>query len=392
MCLCFGNIGGALQVDRILTILFSPLLFVNIMKVGCGYARLMLKLLSIIYFFMIISLAWTPDLIEAVKEIIYYFVHFLLFLEIIVFARFAYNPLKSISSGWLMAVLLCSMVAIWELKTGNHLGMAYDQDEMMNAGSFALEHLTASVTFMNYNSYNTFLCFSFPWIFYIMLDKSRRTTEKWLSLIALILSLLIMLINASRGSVLSAVIMFVIYYYFSKKTLVKNVITMFILFLALMVILYYGEEITAAFLLRVSDGKMFSDENRATVWMNALAIYFETFGVGVGIGGLQAAMKQYAPGGITITHNFLLEILVQYGIITTIMVVCYLIKIFVWARKVEISRKIVIMMSLLSMPLYGIIDSGYLLNTHLYILMATLYTFANYEHIRRNYASIRETA
>lgn len=392
VCIFFGNFGGAFQVDRLLAILFLPWLFANIGKKGCEYTRDLTKVLACFYIYMLISFIWTPDKQEAIKEVVYYLVHFILFLELVLFARFANMPLKWVSRGWMIAVLICSVIAYWEITTGQHLSLAKDQGSSFNTGSMIVEHMTASVTFNNYNSYVTLLCFSYPWIFYVMLDKERKLLEKLIALVALIMASLVIIINASRGGVLSMIIMLLIYYWYSEKSWMKNmVLILFIMFLGY-VLIQYGESITAVIAARASGGAMFEDEARSIIWTNALETFADTFGFGVGIGGLSEAMKEYAHGGITVTHNMILEILVQYGVIITFVVVWFLWRQFRKSLKVERSRKIVLMMALITMPVYAIIDSGYLLTTHLYVLMATIYIFANYELIKRPNGTLRKTA
>ena len=197
VCTCFGIFGGAFQVNRILAILLLPGLIPLLYKKGFTYAMTISQLLLLIYLFMAASFICTPDREEGVKELFYYIVHFVLFLELIVFARNARNPLKNISRGWLVAVLLTSIVAFWEITTGNHLSYAKDQGDAFNTGSAIIERMTASVTFANYNSYVTYLCFCYPWILYIFIDKSRSLLEELLASVALISASLVIIINAS---------------------------------------------------------------------------------------------------------------------------------------------------------------------------------------------------
>ena len=154
----------------------------------------------------------------------------------------------------------------------------------------------------------------------------------------------------------------------------------------------YGEELTALFIARASDGGMLTDDARSVIWTNALLAFRDSFGFGVGIGGLSASIAKYAHGGITVTHNILLEILVQYGVAILLVFLYFLLRLFRKSLRVERKRKIVLMMSLVAMPVYAIIDSGYLLNTHFFVLIASIYIFANYELIKRPNSRIRQTA
>lgn len=381
-CICFGCIGGAFQVDRILAVLFSPYLFSIMRKEGLAYARNIFRVLLLCYVYMAISFIWTPDKAEAAKELVYYPVHFLVFIEIIVFSRFAENPLKALSKGWLVAVFLCSIVAIWEFTTGQHLSMAKDQGDVFNTGTEIINRFYASVTFINYNSYVTFLCFSFPWIFYMLVDKDRRTFEKMLVFVVLIIASISVIINASRGGVLSILIMLVAYWLFSKKTSIKSFFFIGVIILLGFLLIRYGGNITAVFFSRASEGGMFSDDARSSIWSNVLKAFGTTWGFGVGIGGVTEAMRTLTNSRVLSPHNLFLEILVQYGLIITIVVLVFLWRLLKKSLKVERNRKIVLMMAFLALPAYSIIDSGYLLGVHFYVFLATVYVFANYELVK----------
>lgn len=373
--LCFGDIGGPVRVVRVLAILFIPLFFRLLNKNGCGYVRKAFKILSIIYCYMLLSFIWTPDKEEAVKELVYYPIHFFLFLELILFSRFARNPIRSIRNGWLIAVLTCSMVAFWEITTGNHLSMALQTSDVANLGTEVVKRMCASVTFGNYNGYVTFLCYGFPWIFFCLIEGGRGGFEKLLSFILLVFSFLTIIINASRGGLLAVSVMLLVYYFLTKKTFVKNVTLACFILLAAYLLINYGSVLTAVMAARASDGGLFSDNARSEIWSNALLAFFSSFGFGTGIGSIDVAMSRFARGGITSPHNMFFEMLVQYGIIITFMFVRFLWRLFVRARQIENNRMIVMMMALIAMPLYSIINSGYLLHPHFYVLLASMYVF-----------------
>ena len=390
--LCFGRIGGAFEVERLLAILLAPILYVNIFKTGCGYARLIFKWLVLFYLFFVVSILWSPDKMEGIKELIYFLIEFILFLELIVFARFAMNPMKSLSNGWLITVLLCSLVAIWEITTGNHLSYAEDQNYMRNIGDEIIQQRAASVTFGNYNSYVAFLCFSFPWIVYLFFEKGRSFFSIIFTILVLIMGLIVVIFNASRGGFLSVIIMLVVYVTLSKKSIKKSLFFIVLFSLIGFVIIKYGDSIFALIIARSSDGGLISDDSRSEIWSNTLKAFSDTYGMGVGVGGVIPSITQYAHGGISVPHHLILEILVEFGIIITLVVLLFIFRLFFKSMKVERHRKVVLLMSLLSMPIYSIIDSRYLFSSHFYALLATIYIFANYELIKRPNGTLRQTA
>lgn len=383
-CLCFGNVGGALQVDRILAILLAPAMLSGFSKAHNLYLNKLLKGLFLIYLYILISIFWTSDSGEGLKELVYYPVHFTLMVEIIVFSRKAMNPLNSLSLGWFNMALLCSLVAIWEITTGNHLNVAREEASSFNTGVTIVQHLTASVTFNNYNSYVTILCYSFPWIFYNLIGLEKRLLIKVLSFPVLIISTVIIIINASRGGVLAIILMVITYVLISKKAKITSIIIISLIAVVAYVILQYRDTLFAVLTARASEGGMFTDDARSVIWSNALKTFSTSMGFGIGVGGLDASMAQFSKGGINVTHNMFLEVLVQYGVIVFLAVLIFLLRLFKRAFRVEGHRKEVLLMSFVSMPAYFIIDSTYLLTCHYYVLIATLIVFANYELIRYN--------
>lgn len=391
-CTCFGIIGGAWQVGRILAVVLLPWLIVNYGKKGYGYVRNIFKVIAIFYVYMLVSFIWTPDRLAGMKELVYYLVHFILFLELLVFSKAANNPLRSLSRGWMVAVLLCSIVAYWEISTGNHLNISIEHGDTFNTGDLILHRMYASVTFGNYNSYVTFLCFSIPWIMYVIMDSERALVERILAGTSIVMASLAIVINASRGGVLSIIIMLVVYFLFSEKTRFKNIVFVALIGLFFYVLVQYGSSFTEVLSYRTSDQSMLEDDTRIRIWGNALRAFAKSAGFGVGIGGMRAAMEMVSTGGIAAAHNLFLEILLQYGIVIAIVFLVFLWKNFKKSLKVERNRKIVLMMAFISMPVYTIIDSGYLLGVPLYVLLATIYVFANTEHIKSDSKAVNKIA
>lgn len=383
----FGELGGAFQLPRILALMLFPVI-VSHYRSCLYYTKPAIIFFILFYAYSLFSMLWTPDIEEGVKELVYYPIHFLLLIEILICSKFAVNTLKSLSTGWLLSVMFCAVVAVWELTTGNHLGTDTTAEHAFYAGG--LNRFTASATFGNYNGYVTFLCFSVPWLFYILLDD-RVLVSKLTTLAVLITSSLIIIIDASRGGLLSLGIMIMVYFVFSKKDSGKTLIFLLLIVGFVYGVYKYGSDITTIIEARSSDGAMFSDDSRMLIWSNALNVFADTWGLGVGIGGLKKGIEPYAHGEIAITHNMFLEMLVQYGIIITLVFMSYLVNTFIKALKTERNIKIVLMMAYVAMPVYMIINSGYLLSPWLYVLIATIIVFTNYERIKSANKILRKT-
>lgn len=379
-----GSIGGSLQIPRLLAILFMP----EMLKVRGQCRFYTAKLRQIVVAFIVfaaISLVWTPDFINGVKHVVYFIVHFLLFFEILIFSRVAKDPIKSIVTGWLAFVICCSIVSIWELVTDQHFAVSvFDSDTAYNLGNGnIISRRFTSVTFGNHNGYCTVLCFAAPWAFYGLIS-AKKLLQRILCISCVFLPLLFILIDASRGALLTLAVYFVIYIIFCPSRKVK-----FFSVVAFAAVLYYAiTELSDIFVIisaRASNQGMLSDDSRFSIWGNALKAYFDTFGIGTGAGGLQIAMEKYAKGDINITHNMLLELLVQYGFVFAGIFVVFLLKLF---RKsihlLDKSRRMTLLMVFCAFPLYSIINSGYLQMAPLFALFASVFVFVNLETIKYN--------
>lgn len=378
----FGNIGGALTAPRLLGLLLVPKLFGIVNRENLKYLSSLRYWCVAFYVFALISMLWTPDKAEGFKELVYYLVHFLIFFEVIVFSKKALSPLQSITIGFALCVLLTSVVGFWELTTDNHLAYSkFDEATASNLGGEIVLRKFASVTFGNFNAYITYLCFCLPFLLYGFSLEEKLL--KWMSFIAIDIAIVLILCNASRGGMFTIVICLAVFFLMSQKN--KSLIYSFIVLIGgLLYLLYkYGESILFILTLRLSDGGATADDSRFEIWSNALKVLVEYCGFGCGIGGMFAAMEQFAKGGITVTHNIFLEVLCQYGVIFCFAFVFFLFKQFKTGLKLlDKKRRVLLTVALVSFPMTGIINSGYLLTPQLFIVLASIYVFANYERIR----------
>ena len=229
-------------------------------------------------------------------------------------------------------------------------------------------------------------------IVYLFFEKGRSFFVIFFTIFVLIMGLIAVIFNASRGGFLSVIIMLVVYVTLSKKSIKKSLFFICLFSLIVFLVFQYGDSIFALIIARSSDGGLINGDSRSEIWSNTLKAFSDTYGMGVGVGGVIPSITQYAHGGIPVPHNLFLEILVEFGFIITFIVLLFIVRLLFKSMKVERHRKVVLLMSLLSMPVYTIIDSRYLFSSHFYALMATIYIFANYELIKRPNGTLRQTA
>ena len=308
----------------------------------------------------------------------------LLFLEIVVFSRHCENALNVIVWSWIVAVLLTAIVAIWEIRTDEHLWVSKVQDEryMRNGREMVLQHV-ASATFNNFNSYVTFLSISLPFILYAIYQNGNNRMKR-VGLITIAVIVFIMGNNASRGGVLcTGINLFVLFLYvlFQKSSKGKTR-SLLLLFLGLFIIYYFWEQLSYIFTVRMQNASLIEDESRGDLARSAIDVTFgEYYGLGAGMGGGSEAMRLHRQGsGLWATHNFFLEFLVNYGAIWFLALLLFLLKLFAKGiRLKERGRQLVMVASLLSLIPLNVIDSGYLDSPSTWAFYASLIVFVYYE-------------
>lgn len=203
--LSFGNLGGSSTPLRLIAVpIFIFALSYSFKKVNNRYLVELHFFLVFFLIYMFLSVIWSINYEQALKEIIYFFVHASILLSLVYFARKAAHPIKSICVGWALSVAITVPVAIIELLFDWHLPVSlHEADTMINYGEGQIsQKIFASVTFGNWNGYVAFLCFSLPFLIGCA-HLSRLRSTKFLSLILILFVGVIVIINASRGGVVA---------------------------------------------------------------------------------------------------------------------------------------------------------------------------------------------
>lgn len=277
--LAFGIWGGALQVVRLLAIFFAPIMLKHVIT----YKRYVKNLFLFFLFLLlygVFSLLWSPDKIRGIEELIYYIVHFFVFFEILIFSLYAKFPIRSLSLGWMCAIIITLIVAIWEIMTDNHLPMSVQESELsLNTGVEIIQRRFASVTFGNYNAYVTFLCFALPFVFYGILSEKGLNLKKLTSIIVVLLSVVVILYNASRGGLICLIVMFIISLLTASNNKQKFRLLFFVAIMLGGLLYFIGENMLAAIIARSADGGLFEDSSRIYIWNVALKTFVDTLGL-----------------------------------------------------------------------------------------------------------------
>lgn len=378
----FGGIGGSMQVNRILAILFAPLLLINLKKCF-HWLKLYLMFFVFVIIYGIVSLMWTPSVSEGIKDILYFIVHFLLFFEVLVFSRFARNPLNSISLGCLTAIILTLIVAFWEIVTDNHLPMSFQESNtMMRSGREIIIRQFASVTFGNYNGYVTYLCFLLPFVFYNLVPL-KRTMKNVVSMVTILLSAIVVIFNASRGGTLCFAIMLIVFFYIQRRKKRYIFTLSVLLIISVFIISRFSENLFLVIAIRLAENG-FEDSSRIEIWEVAFRALLETFGFGTGMGGLSPWMESIDCNVISVPHNLFIELFAQLGVVIGLIVTLYILKLYFKSLRIkELNIKIPVLIALVTLPIASIINSGYLFVGYLFTYFASIIVFVKYNHSRQ---------
>lgn len=383
--LFFGLLGGALQVPRLLGVIFLPLLLTNI-NFLCHNRKVkeLLKFFLFFFSYCIISVVWTPDKVIALKEFFYFSTETAYLLEIILFSMKSNKPLQSILNGWYIFVIITFPIALFEIFMDVHLGMStFESDAMVNVGGGIIaQKRFASVTFGNYNTYATVLCLGTPFMLLKTLHRESFFKELFNYIVLLVLLYIVVTI-ASRGALLALGIIFLIYiYYRHKLKFSSNKFLSFLLLLLLVLgLFYYGNEIFEQVTNRmtkseVKDEALFEDAGRINIILVTLEASVNNLFIGHGIGSMLPVLTEYK-ASIPIAHNLLLEILLQYGFIITLYFIVFICNIYLRGfYSYDLRFKFFIYSTLFSLPIISVINSGYLHMLFIWAFFASLFSIA----------------
>lgn len=394
--LAAGNLFGPLQLPRVIAFLLAiPCLSkLHVLKRVLGTKRIWIALFLI---FSFVSCLWTPaGISEGLVASVYNLVHVLLFIEILVFSKYARNPFKAISLGFLVALFITAVIGFWEMATDNHLSTSKLEEARIGKSGGDNEIFVryfAAATFFNFNTYVIFICFLLPFLFWGGVRDDNKPVIRSIFFIAIAIAIVLVLFNGSRGGLLSIAIMAMVYIYYSFSKLKQSFISILLLIAALTIaFVYFGPIIFNSLIMRSAMQEAFQDESRFIIWNNVLKVSRDYLFLGCGAGGLEYVMIKYASDGVTAAHNVFLELLSEYGMVFMSVFVAFLFKLFKRARRItDFSRKLCIYQAIMAFPIIGIINSGYLTQPTLWASMASLYVFANYEQIKPVYQDLRQT-
>lgn len=379
--LIFGNYGGIFfSPTHILAYVCSPVIIKEFSETKRSPIKNILIVALIMLMFSFFSLLWTPDDIRAKDAMTRLLIHLILFLEIVIVAFNAKNPITTIVNAWICSIVLTSIIAAWEISTDQHLTNAREVAEYRDQ-LLGVEKHVAEVTFYNNNTYSLFLIMSLPFLLY-KLFSSRTFVQTLLMSIIFFVLVVILLFNASRGSLISVGVMIAFYVWFSlnSKSKKKKYYLFFLIIIVSSLLFYYSDVLFEAILNRSGKKGMFEDNIRSILFESAWNLFLSSKGIGLGIGSMQYSLNAYS-GNITdinYCHNLVLELLLEGGVLFGMIFFSYIFFLYKCVRGCDNNKiKMVIYGSLMAFPFYSIINSQYLPPTFIWVFFASLYVFAS---------------
>lgn len=245
--------------------------------------------------------------------------------------------LVTLTRGWLVSFLITGLVAGWEALSGRHLPNYYWGDPTQRLYDF---NLPASV-FGNPNNYAFFLVATFPLLIIGLTTSASRRLRVLFGVSASTLPILVFSTGSRVCMTAIAIQVFVVLLFLGKRYVVRS---QGVLLLAAACVVAF---VPVALRLRAQRGFSVSFTGGPAEWfteliaggptsagsrinltMDGLWMTYSSWMLGVGPGNFQTVMKSgtapYPAGYLIDPHNGFIEILAQYGVIVTVLLVLWL--------------------------------------------------------------------
>jgi len=389
----FGTgFGGSFQPMRIMLFFFLLLYFAQVVKCKFDLKKDQPILLGLFLFavwivYGAVSLLWSPDPMAGLTSEL--MVMSIGFLSLPLFAflfKKAEDPLITVRKGWLICLLLLSVVSILNLVAHIHLPSSITPLSVLNRPELIIRYTSA--TFSNINDYGTVIAFIIPYLLWGAME-AQRGRDKLIYFVAFLLGLLFIVINGQRLGVLVIGFQVLCFSFLLLRQLRKKHIVGAIGLVSLAVIVLPMDKLLYMATLRMGDGFVNSllealGQGRGMLLMSGLQMLWQSYGFGVGAGGFEAAIIHMpAYNGTYINpHNLLVEIFAQYGIFIFAFFCFWLFSIFIFALKNKYLSKgarMTVLTTVISLPLIGAMQSAALGFTYFWIFLSCITVISVYK-------------
>lgn len=374
--LAFGWLGGAIQVIRIYSICLLPYTFLLFLYQKNSFLK-KLVIVGLCFLVYALSLTITYNKLRhwgylSYVEWSYLFINCHILIALLLFAQRAARPKQSVVDGWTLFVVSTGIIGVWEIATGSHLSTNTTQAERLELGigiNGILNKIYAAATFGNYNEYVTALCSAIPFLSYRLFNAT--TLKKiTLPLFSLLLCIVIITVNASRGGIMCIFLAGATYLFYYRRSFFKHKKLLLIcLVLGISFALYTWGDLLFSQLTERMGVATFGETGRSIIWAKNWAAICECYAMGCGSGAFNSHY-------VVASHSIIIEILVFYGLPGLITFLWILWIIWRKYRRALTPIRMTLATFFITFIPYSIINSNYLQYAFFWVFMASLLIFA----------------
>lgn len=381
--LVFGMYGGGAQPVRLAIVGFAPFMVFDAVRRPHATLAYYKYEIFFLLFWWLTSAAFlykAVEMTESVKHLIFLLIHMTGFLEVIWAANKAKRPQRSICYGWIIMLLLTLPIAVWEFTGGQHLPTTIMDRQSIVFNNVRIDRPYAAVTFGNLNSYNTVICWALPYLFTLLLFPQKKY-DTFISLLTFLPLFLIVILNSSRGAIICIAALILIYIScYLKIGRHKSTMLGFVI-LSVFVLAYYLYEMFYFIIGRFTNQGM-NDKDRSENIVKGVEAFFDSGGLGIGVGNYEPIMDRIYHVNIPAPHNLFLEILVVWGFLVAVGFMVMLWRIFQKSRKGTNFNRYFVRFGLVCLLLGGMVDSGYWMKATTWFFLVGMYILADSRYNR----------
>jgi len=287
----------------------------------CTKVKWYLLFLTIWIGYATLSILWAPVKSYSIKNVLFLFMAISIILFLIHCLK-ELGSLKRLYSLWLLIFVALLIVGAWEVETGTHLYISGKFGEVRPRFRFA-----PTAVFYNQNDFAMYIALTIPmliaWIHYC-----ASLLKRAVGVVICTVGLWLLILTESRSCYI-AVLMGVVFWFTFLLRLTAKIkalaLTVFALTCCVSVffsqvqhILEIAENQVSSFAsVLIKNGGIGDFETRLNLVKNAFCFAIKSAGFGVGAGNVEYYMQNYSiypVKEVTNLHNWLIEILVNYGI------------------------------------------------------------------------------
>jgi hypothetical protein len=361
--LFLGGTGGSYQPSRLLVIplgIIATLFVLNNRRHHNKIEAITILFCSITLIFGAFSLLWTPDFESGLNLLITVSIGLLAVLTPLAFAR-NLSSANLVSDAWSWSLAATLPWALYELATGNHF--SYLGDRSFGGELSDVKLMFASVFFGNWNNYSLFICLCLPFLLGTAERSSGLMRNFWV--LCGTAALTIIVINTSRASLLFVTLLFLCYMMTRNAKYGIALLAVSSVF-ATLAISFLPNTLSQAFWAWEMRFTQFGlgnyDESNSMRWsiiVFSMERMSESFWAGPGIGGIEYLIERDRPDLIPNVHNLLVEFLVSFGPLPTLVFLLLLARVL-WSnigRNLPQDLTLPVFVGIPALPILGAIQS-----------------------------------